>query len=525
MALPIVLGLGAVGTGLAAIIPWITSSMTSDASSSLFAQATSRIGQTIGTTIGRVKNEEELMIQEVNSKYIEIENYLRKVVYSEEMVKEYIPDALIESFDGKISSVDDIYKRIDEFKQDERLKQIIFEKYNGFLKYREPYLRIVTNFYSLFDRIIKLKDEINRIYDDQASKVNIQNRYQETDPEIQKITGQEFPKFIRSEISILYEDFMNAYSDYNQYINRMGNFYKLIQQGGYDKLDMYKVAVTDISKLTGRKEGPLLRTTDQVVNVAEPILDKISKYRLTYLICLKNIASTIDTWQTKFKSNKQPIISSIRGILESEKKQIEILIGDHTTNISDLDGIRQELQNYKKNNKLDDARQKYEIIKTKDKKLDDLKEQILLFHSRMLSYADTIRQSGEDTTIQFIPCNMDQQTSITPITPTSISSVPPSGSSNTSAKRQPLADPIIMELNKVNFTGATDKDLADDAIEDFNTIINTQLPNKIKKIKNEYINTMNLKTMLETNKEFFGKADIYGSIDTQNFKIISDLLK
>jgi hypothetical protein len=533
-AIPIVSILGAIGSGLALGLPWLMSSTTTDASSSLFAKATARLGQTIGVTSGRINTEEEGMIEDINKKYGDIERFLRIAVYTEAMVKEHIPDAIVKRSNGNIVDVKDVAKNIDYIKSDPELNNLIFEKFIGFFQYGESYKRILGNFYNLFERIRKLKEQINKIYEEQSSKNYLSQKYQETDENMKKLVGVELPKFIRSEMALLYEDFISAYSDYNQYKDRMGNMYRLIQKGGYDNLDIFEIARTDISKITGRKEGPLLRTTDQVVTAAEIILDSITNNRITYLICLKQIATTIDTWQSKFKTNKGVVVSSMKPILDTEKKQIEVLIGDHTSNISDLTSIQTALQEYKRDDKLDDARIKHELLKSKEKRMNDLKEQIKLFNGRMKSYVDTVNTSGEDK-ISFTPCNLETTTS-TPSNsvPSSsgISAVTPSASSTSSASsevaragRPSKSDPIISSLNNINFAGATDKATADSAIEDFENVLTKMIPSKIESIKRDYQLAINLSQMMRNNEKIFGNESLYGTIDKSYFKTMQDIVK
>lgn len=520
MALAIVAGLGAAGTVLAGLVPFLTRT-TSDASSGFISSLTSRIGQTIGVSSTRVQSEEEKMIEDTNKKYSDTEIFLRKVVYSENMVKTHIPDALIKEFAGDITTVDDIYKKISEFKQDPRLNTLIFKKYQGYLKYKDQYLRVLSNFYDLFERMKKLKLKLNSIYEDQASKAFAAQRYKETDPDIQKIVGNEFPKFIRSEMSIIYEEFIDIYEDYIQYNNRISNFYKLIVKGGFDKLDIYEVARTDISKLTGRKEGPLLRTTEQVVDAAQPILDKISKYRLNYLMCLQQIANTIVSWQTKFKTNKRPVVSSIAGILISEKKYIDSLITDHTANISDLAAIQAELLDYKKNDKLDDARTKLDILKAKEKKVDDLKEQITLFNARLASYVETVNKSGEDS-ITYTPCDVNNTT--TPMTPSGQYQYTPSNTEETTREPRGEQTSIVLEgLIKNKFKDATDKQSAESHIGTLEDIIKQTIPTKIRQLKNEYIKIDNLEKLTK-DKDFFGGEDLYG-ITRNDKRFLEEIMK
>ena len=315
--------LGGLGTLIAGVLPWAISSSQapSDASANFISKLTQRIG--LSDTVYSVESEEGKMVRDLDKKYIVMEDILRRVVHTEYMVSSYLPEALIRILDDpSILKIDDVYSKIDSIKADPRKKKFVFVDFAGFLRYREPYKRVVKNFLNLFDRLRKIKEQIRKIYDEQALNANksLTNNYAETDPELNKIKGDDFPIFIKSEMGVLYNEFLQGYDDYRSYKDRISIIYQNIQGKSLDELDVLSVAKTNISKYTGQSVGTLLWTTEQNIDEAQKIIDEMNTTKFIYLNCLKNIATTVDSWQTQLRSNKGSVVSQIKLIIVSEKE-------------------------------------------------------------------------------------------------------------------------------------------------------------------------------------------------------------
>lgn len=530
MALQIVAGLGALGTAIATLVPFFTNKPGTETKVDPSAGAISSFFSNLrfaSTSANTLQTEEDKIIESLDRTYIEMNETLRRAVYTQYMVKTYIPNALLTRSENRITNIEDIYTNLDRFKQDPFLTNLIFEKFAGFLKYRKPYLRIMDNFLAQYKRLKSLKDQIQKIYDE-ASKINTQKL--DIPPEQAPIKGGDFPAFIKSEIAILYEEFTDGYEIFRQYRDRLSNFYKLIQKKSFDELPVFEVSKTDISDYIGEDKGILLWSTDQNVEEATKTIDNLESKRMQTIMCLSKIATQINTWLNQIKSSKNLLIISIKGIIEKEKEQIEAIIKDTESIFADLTAQKAKLDEYKKGDKLDDAKLALQTLKGREKKYKALVDNINMFESRMISYASTITSTGE-INISYIPCNLSSDkkgdSSVVPsVAPSGI----PAGSSGvssgvgSSSTSSASEDSIGSKLNKINFASAEDKESAENQIEAFSNILGEDLPNYLDEIKDEYEKIKYVEKAINSNKDIFG-VNLYNVPDKRLLQEITNIFK
>jgi hypothetical protein len=504
--------LGGIGTLLTAVLPIITKG-TSDISSGLL----SKLGFK-PVSLETIQSQEDKIQKDVSEKFIKMEDSLRRALHTKYMVESYIPDSLKTRSEGKITNIDDVYTRFDELIQDEFLKELILgkDKFAGFLKYRQPYLRIMENFLDLFKRLKSLKDQIEKLIE-QALKINIEKL--DIPPEQASIKGGDYSSFIKSEISILYEEFLKGYSDYNQYVDRLSNFYRLIQGKGFNELDVFKVARTSISKYVGEDKGVLVWSTKDNVKEGNEIIDELQKNSPAISFCLSGYSSIIDTWLGQLKGNKGVVITSLRPIIENEKKQITDIIGENINITSDLAALRDNLEEYNKKDKLDDAKLTIQSLKSKKKRFEAINDKLDILESRLNSYANTINNSRE-ATISFQKC-LRSITSIPSSSAPIGSNVSMGSSVGPSSTGMPLPSApdanIQSKLASINFASVTDKDEAMEKITAFREILNTDLSDYLRGVYNDYETAKNMSIMMNSASDLFGasRVKIFGTIDNR----------
>lgn len=524
MALPIVASLGALGTLIATVTPFFTKKAITDPSAGVMSNLLNRVGFS-GINVATIQSQEDKIIEDLDKKYIKMTETLRRALYTKYMVDTYIPNALKTRAEGKITDIDDIYNKLEAFKQDEFMKDLIFDKFANFLKYRKPYLRIMDNFLAQFKRLKSLKDQIQKIYDS-ASKINMQKL--DIEPDQEKIKGGDFPVFIKSEIALLYEEFTRGYEDYMQYRDRLSNFFKLIRQQSFDELDVFAVAKTDISAYTGEDKGIMLWSTEQNVEEANKIIDKLEANRINTSICLSTISNSIQQWLNQLKSSKNLVVISIRGILEKEKDQIKSLTDDNINNIADLEAVKQRLVEIKAKDKLDDAKLELSNLKTKDKKYESIISNIKTFEARMKSYEQTINNSGDIVKVVYTPCNLSSTSSSVVSPSTSATSAIYSSSATSTSSTSAIAgtsDEISSKLNSINFANAENKEEAQANIDKLSNIFDIDLPDFYNKVKEDYEMIKIVNQIIAKNKDkgLFGNlAQLYG---VPNNKPINDTIE
>lgn len=506
----IIAGMGALGTIAAGLVPWISSYFENKDVSDGWSKQ-----------IKDIKTKEDEINEDIERKYNKMKELLQRVLHTEYMITKYIPDSLFKLINLKanitISDINYIYQNIDTLKQNPDLVDIIFKKFKGFLKYREPYIRIVKNSLELFIRVRKIKEQFDKIYIEQATKANKEaiSIYQETDQSLKDIKSNEFPSFIKSELALLYDEFISSYEDYLSYIERISKIYKEIQGRTLDELDIFSVARTDISKYTGIAEPTQLWNTDQNIEEAKKLYDEINSKRISIIVCLERISNTIKEWTNTLKSKKGPVSVSITNIIKTEEREIQKLIESHTSNIASISRYAFDLDKYKKDDKLDDAKIAYQDLKSRKKLLDDIVKQIEAFNARMNSYKDTINESRE-AIVEYIPCNLSETNQKQP---SSVSAKIPlyepekksatSATSATSIVEGDIVGGIRKRLNALDFASAEDKDQVNANIEEFGSIIKTDVYKYTMSVYEKMNKIKKMNQFMQKNNSLFGGAALY----------------